>query len=462
LGFVSTGGDALLLNSKINITAGSVTNFGIYLHTAGSTVVVEGGEITAGSIVTAHASAVVRLQGSRLGSVTFDTSGGGVIRGTYYDSNNVLWSIDTSLSPIPAVVVSSPRPNPIINADFLHWPRGTTITSPATGAYTATLWQYAKVGAMVHTVSQSSDVPTVAQAGYKIPYSALIDCTTLDSSIAAGDFCTYSHAIEGYNFLDLAQRQFTLGFWVKATKTGTYCVAFRNSVADRSWVAEFVVNTTATWEYKTITVDASPSAGTWNYTTGVGLFISFTLAGGSTFQTTAGAWQTGNFFSTSSQVNGCDSASNDFRIAGLRIAPGPGLPSPRVPDIEQELERCYRYAFAMDASDPLSDQGYGRKAGVNVQITDSLPVPMRAIPTLSHNISGYTPTTPTTTTIAILDLSGNAFLTIAGSLTVSLSSASLTKYRIIYTAGTSWSGATGDICVARLGPDVVAVLSAEF
>lgn len=233
--------------------------------------------------------------------------------------------------------------NAIINGDMHIWQRAAVFTSVATGAYTADRFAYYKVGAMVHDVSRSDDVPTVAQAGRLFRYSYLADCTTVDSSIAAGDYCVFQQNIEGFNFLPLAQRTMTLSFWVKATKTGTYCVYLINSVNDRSYIAEYTVNTTATWEFKTITVAASPAAGTWDYTTGVGLKVGWVLACGSTYHTTANAWQTGNFLATVNQVNACDSTSNDFRFTGVRLEPGRVASASSSRTIEEELALCQRY-----------------------------------------------------------------------------------------------------------------------
>jgi hypothetical protein len=212
--------------------------------------------------------------------------------------------------------------NKIINGDMQIWQRGTSFAAVATSTYTADRWRYAKVGAMVHTVSQSALFPTVAEAGTYFGNSLQLQLTTPDTSIAAGDFAFIAQRIEGYNFRSLAQRSFILSFWVRATLTGTYCVSFVNSGGDRSYVAEYTINTTDTWEKKTIQVTASPSAGTWDYTNGVGLEVRFALAAGTTFQTTADSWQTGNFFATSNQVNGVNTGATNFYLTGVQVEVG--------------------------------------------------------------------------------------------------------------------------------------------
>lgn len=233
--------------------------------------------------------------------------------------------------------------NAIINGDFNIWQRGASFTAVASDTYCPDRFKYVKVGAMVHDVSRSTDVPTVAQAGRAFNYSVLIDCQTVDSSIAASDACLFEQPIEGYNFLPLAQKTMAFSFWVKATKTGVYCCYFANSNNDRSYVAEYTVSSSDTWEFKTIVIPASPSAGTWNYVNAAGLKVGFALAAGSSFQTTAGAWQTGGYFATSNQVNACDNIANNFRICGVQLELGSVVTPFENRSFPQELELCQRY-----------------------------------------------------------------------------------------------------------------------
>jgi hypothetical protein len=150
--------------------------------------------------------------------------------------------------------------------------------------------------------------------------------------------------MEGFDFAKIAQRAFVLSFWVKSTKTGTFCVGFRNSGTDRSYVGEYTVSSSDTWEFKTISVSASPSAGTWNYTNGVGLVIDFVVACGSTLgSATAGSWASANYIASSNQVNGMDSTSNDFKIALIKIEPGTSATAFTTELVADVIVRCRRY-----------------------------------------------------------------------------------------------------------------------
>jgi len=235
--------------------------------------------------------------------------------------------------------------NIIIGGNFTTnpWQRGVSFVTPLTGAYTADRFKVDYVTTATTTITQAADSPTETQAFIFSTQALSTAITAADAAIAAGDFYIISQAIEGYNFTNIAQRAFTLSFWVKSVKTGIYCVSFRNSGSDRSYVAEYTINTTNTWEKKTITVTASPSAGTWDYTTGVGLSVSFALACGATFQTTANAWQTGNFYGTANQVNGLDSNTNVFILALIQIESGE-VATPFEQRMEAEIIKdCQRY-----------------------------------------------------------------------------------------------------------------------
>lgn len=285
--------------------------------------------------------------------------------------------------------------NYIINGDFQIAQRNSTFTSPASAAYLLDRWQYINGTTATHTVTQDGDAPTLAQAGHLITSSMRFNLTAADNSIAAGDLCLFRQKIEGYNFLPIAQRKFTLSFWVKATLAGVYCVAFRNNGSDRSFVAQYTINASNTWEKKSITVEASPSAGTWNYSSSIGLFVEFILAAGTTYHTTAGVWQTSDPRATSSQVNGVGTGATDFRITAVMINDGlEALPFRLFGgDTEGERAACYRYYvqtnpgghFRTSGSAYLSIRGVGTG---NWSEAIQHSVVMRAVPSVTVDTSG--------------------------------------------------------------------------
>jgi hypothetical protein len=169
---------------------------------------------------------------------------------------------------------------------------------------------------------------------------------------------------------------------VRSSKTGTHCVALRNSGSDRSYVAEYTVGAANTWEFKTITVaDGFVSAGTWNFTNGAGVIVEWALAVGSTLQTTPGAWQTGTFIGTSNQVNCLDTIGNIFAITGVQLEAGSVATPFERRDYGRELIMCQRYYYRVS---PDLNAPFG--AGFNVSTTQayinaSFPTVMRITPT---------------------------------------------------------------------------------
>ncbi len=209
--------------------------------------------------------------------------------------------------------------NKIINGKMDIAQRGTSFPAIASGTYTLDRWVWNAITTAVTTVSQQSDVPSANE--FQSSFRAAI--TTADTSIAVGDFATLSQLIEGYNVRDLIGRTFTMSFWVRSSKTGVHCLRVGNSTADRSYVAEYIVNAANTWEQKSITVSGGLiTAGTWNWTSGIGLTVNWILAAGATFQTSSGAWQTGNFLATANQVNCLDTIGNIFAITGVQLEAG--------------------------------------------------------------------------------------------------------------------------------------------
>lgn len=280
-----------------------------------------------------------------------------------------------------------PGYNAIINGDMNIAQRGTSFPAVVSASYTLDRYNTGNTSAAVYTVSQNTDVPTVAQAGRLFTNSFNLQVTTADASLAAGDLVAIYQPVEGYNWLPLAQRVNVYSSWCKAKKTGTYGALQANSGADRSCVAEFTMNAADTWEYKTVAFPASPSAGTWNYTNGIGIYMGICLMAGSTFQTTANAWQTGNFRSTSNQVNAMDNTANYFRTTGWKLEPGSVATMSLPKTFDEELAACQRYynTKTIVMSAPFLSYYGGSNA---VAPFYDYPVPMRTVPSLTITNAG--------------------------------------------------------------------------
>jgi hypothetical protein len=213
--------------------------------------------------------------------------------------------------------------NYIINGAMDYWQRNISFAAAATNTYTADRWEYRKNGTMVHTVSRDVDVPTFAQSGVTFPYSLNMTLTTPQALIGVADSTSIQTTVEGQVFAPLKNKEITISFWVKATLAGQYSVAFRNSGIDWVLVRSYVVNSSNTWEKKTLTITHNDSSGTWNYTTGVGLEVRFTIASGTNvIAPSENVWSNGNYIAVSGQVNGVAAGSTNFKITGIQLEEG--------------------------------------------------------------------------------------------------------------------------------------------
>lgn len=307
--------------------------------------------------------------------------------------------------------------NALVNGPFDVWQRGTSFAAPATLAYLADRWQWQFVGTGVATLARDTSVPTVGANAILADYSLKMTIpTTADAAIAAGDLYRIFQAVEGYDIRSLANG-FTLSFWVRAHRTGTYCVAFVNSGANRSWVAEYTVSAADTWEYKTVVVTTPPfGAGTWNFTTGIGLYVSFAVAAGSNFQGTAGSWQSSQVLATSNQVNGVGATSDVFQLALVNLIPG-AVAAPLQPvSITDQMQRCQRYCQVFGGADTNEVVGTGLAiSSTQAQVLVPFLVTMQGVPTLT--VSAAADWSVTGTACTVLALTANATSTHRAGLT---------------------------------------------
>jgi hypothetical protein len=275
--------------------------------------------------------------------------------------------------------------NAIINGNFNVWQRGTSFTGVSNADYTVDRWQAAySMSTGVFDVSQ--ETTTLPDGTSDIAFR--VDVTTAENSggaMDAGDYLIIQQKIEGYNAVRFAlgtsdAKQMTLSFWVYSTKIGTHCVAFRNSAGNRSYVTEYSVSSSNTWEKKTVTLTAD-TTGTWLTTNGNGMVVAFSLGTGSTYHGTADTWEGANDFSTSGQVNCMDSTSNIFMLSQVQLELGSVATDFEHEDYATTFAKCHRYYFR--SSPDAAGEVYG--VGFNTTTTNSVgimifPVPMRAPP----------------------------------------------------------------------------------
>ena len=275
--------------------------------------------------------------------------------------------------------------NLIINGDMAIAQRGTSFAAPSSGDYLLDRYYTTLSGAGVYTVTQDTDVPNG-----NFDYSLKVDCTTADTSIAAGDYYWIAQKIEGFNSAQLGwgtadNKAVTISFWVKATKTGTQVVAVNNKTSGFGYPAEYTVDTTNTWEYKTVTIPGTAS-GTWVGGNDVGITVSFALAVGSDRQNTADTWSasTPYTYGTSGGVNNLDNTANNFYITGVQLEAGSSATDFEHVPYGYQLSRCQRYYWTNVPTTWFPFAVGTPRSTTRADGLINFPVPMRAAPTYTE------------------------------------------------------------------------------
>jgi len=257
--------------------------------------------------------------------------------------------------------------------------RGTSFSPPTTGAYVVDRFHQYQGGGGVLYYEQSTDAP----AGFS--NSLKVTVNTADTSIASSDFYFMRQNIEGLNCTPLSLGTsdavtFTLSFYVKSSLTGTFNGCFQNGAADRSYVYEYTINAANTWERKTVTL-VGDTTGTWFSDNRSGLRVTFDFGMGSSFNTTANSWQTGNYHSTSGTVKLVGTAGATWQITGVMLETGDTATSYPHEDYGTTLQKCQRYYQRIY----YTYEGNFGASGNGAPHETALPVSLRGNPSITSS-----------------------------------------------------------------------------
>ena len=265
--------------------------------------------------------------------------------------------------------------NIVINGDMQVAQRSTSVASITTaGYYTLDRFYIQNTTLGTFTMSQSTDVPS----GYGFATSLKMDCTTADASPSASDALTIQQSFEGQNLQYLKKGtanavSLTASFWVKSTKTGTFICELLDTDNSRHTNKSYTINTTNTWEFKTVTFSAD-TTGALNNDNGESLRLVFWLGAGTNFTsgtlaTTWGSTTTAN--RAVGQVNIADSTSNDFLITGVQLEAGTSATDFEFLPIDVNLGRCQRYYYKLLPG--AADKAFGIGLAYNTNVL-SMPI----------------------------------------------------------------------------------------
>ena len=301
-----------------------------------------------------------------------------------------------------AYIGNLPGRNRIINGNMAIDQRnaGASVTQTNTVLYITDRFQV--IMAAISTQTLVSQQVTDAPTGFNYSLKATTGGT--GAAPGAGSLASAYQVIEGYNVADLmlgtaSAATFTLSFWVKCSLTGTFSVAFQNNAQNRSYIATYVVNSASTWEYKTITITGD-TTGTWLTTNSGGLLVRWDYGTGSTYQSTAGSWQAGNYMATAASVKLIATTGATMAITGVQLEAGTIATPYEFNQYQVQLAQCRRYYQSLY---PVLVGVLGADNGTRGHFCGTtLPVSMRAAPSVSVPNNYVFGSTPNTTIAASL------------------------------------------------------------
>jgi len=242
------------------------------------------------------------------------------------------------------------------------------------------------------TLQQVSESP----AGFA--YSSKFTCTTADASLGAGQYFNVNYSVEGQDLIRLAlgssdAKIFTLSFYVRSSLAGTFGGSLRNGDANRSYPFTYTISSVNTWERVSVTIQGD-TTGTWVITNAAGMYISFGLGVGATFNGTAGAWAGANLLSSSGTIQSpIGTLNSTWHITGVQLELGSSATPFEHRSYADELARCQRYYYTINAgSAHYPYTAYWAGTGNNRGHAD-YPCQMRVAPSYAGtNVYGTVPT----------------------------------------------------------------------
>jgi len=138
----------------------------------------------------------------------------------------------------------------------------------------------------------------------------------------------------------------TIQFWVRSSKTGTYCFQARSLDDVKSCIVEYTISSADTWEKKTFTISGN-TANDFDNDNLVSLEFCWHLSVGTDDdnETASSSWGVGSnsFVTTSNQVNLFDSATAEWYITGIQVEVGDQATDFEHIPFDVQLQRCRRY-----------------------------------------------------------------------------------------------------------------------
>ena len=270
-------------------------------------------------------------------------------------------SLNTDLDTIDAVLCRGV--NKFINGDMRIDQRnaGASVTLTNVSGFPVDRFNTISTGLTTQTVTGQQVASTLADS----TKSVKLTVGGTGAAPAAAAYVVGGQKVEGLNCLDLlwgtaSAKAITVSFRAKYSVTGTYGFSIRNSAGDRSYVVSFAL--TANTDTLVTATISGDTTGTWLTTNGTGINFFFDLGVGTTYSTTAGSWQAGNFFGLTAGTKLCATTGATAEITNLKLEVG-SVATPFVPDdYSVSLRKCQRYyekSYSQSATPGTASTGNG-------------------------------------------------------------------------------------------------------
>ena len=222
-----------------------------------------------------------------------------------------------------------------------------------------------------------------------------LDCTTADTSIAAGEFLLLHQDFEGQDVQQMKKgtseaEKVTVSFYVKGNASATYAVELFDNDNDRSVSQSFSVTTS--WNRVILTFPAD-TTGTFDDDNATSLRMFFWLHSGSTYGggSLGTTWHTTAANRAAGISSFFDSTDRTLFITGLQMEVGSQATPFEHRSFGEELDLCQRY-YA-EKNDGSTLQSFQISGGTEEQFYVYFPKFMRANPTVSKTVSSGAVTT---------------------------------------------------------------------
>ena len=231
------------------------------------------------------------------------------------------------------------------------------------------------------TIEQSTDTPS----GFG--NSVKLSCTTADTSLAAGDYLSFSTRLEGRNLQRFAKgtsdaEKFAVSFYVKANANATYVCELYDYDNFRHVNQTFSVTTS--WTRVELSFPAD-TTGTLDNDSNLSFAINIYLHAGSNFTggTLQSTWGTG--YRATGTDNFFDSTSRTLFLTGVQLEVGDNATPFEHLTFGEELALCQRYFHKANLPMVATSFYAAGTYTTNWSVGYPFPKQMRAAPTATHS-----------------------------------------------------------------------------